>query len=113
MTEREIAQHLDEGKPPLALLPPAMVIGVAQVMAYGAKKYDLHNWRKGSTVNTFLGSALRHIVAYLDGENLDPESGVAHLAHAATNIGFVLQWIADGKLVDDRYRTLEKTGEAS
>lgn len=97
------ALHLDNGKPPLAMVPRALVEEVARVLQYGATKYELHNWRKGSTVITFLNSALRHIFRYLDGETYDGESGLNHLSHAACNLGFLLQWERDGVLEDNRY----------
>lgn len=98
------AKHLDEGKAPLALVPRALVVEVAKVLDYGAKKYEKHNWRKGSQAIRFANSALRHLFAWLDGESSDPESGLSHLSHAACNLGFLLQWQADGILEDDRYR---------
>lgn len=99
----EIAQHYDEGKPPLALLPPAGLREVAKVMAYGARKYGQWNWRKGNTYLNFCNSALRHIYAHLDEETVDPESECLHLAHAACNLLFMLQWMTDGNVTDDRY----------
>ena len=33
-----------------------------------------------------IGSALRHILAYVGGEKIDPEFGQTHLAHAACNL---------------------------
>lgn len=107
---REKAMHLDNDKPPIALVPKALVEGVADVLDYGASKYELHNWRKGSTAITFLNSTLRHIFKYLDGETCDTESGLNHLAHAACNLGFILQWEKDGILEDDRYRREKSNG---
>lgn len=98
------AEHKSNGKPPLALLPRAGLEGVAKVMAFGAQKYDMHNWRKGSDDIEFLNSTLRHIYKYLDGEDLDDESGEHHLSHAACDILFILQWIKDGILDDKRYK---------
>lgn len=98
------AQTRDDGKPPLALLPPEGIKQVALVQAYGAKKYALHDWRKGGLEATRITScALRHVYAWLDGETLDKESGLNHLSHAACRLMFLLQNIADGTVVDDRY----------
>ena len=33
-------------KPPLRLVPPALLLFVARVMGLGAKKYGAYNWRK-------------------------------------------------------------------
>jgi hypothetical protein len=93
----------DEGKPPLAYLPWSALDEVAMVQAYGHQKYgDFHNYRKGMEVGRNLSCAIRHIRAYMEGEDNDPESGRNHLAHAATRLLFTLQNIADNKQIDDR-----------
>lgn len=101
MTE---ANHDDSHKPPMAMLPGEPLRQVAAVMAMGAKKYGTHNWRKGSAWSRYISSTLRHIFAWLSGETNDPESGINHLAHAACNLLFVIEWQSSGKGEDDRYR---------
>jgi hypothetical protein len=99
----------DEGKPPLAYLPWAALDEVAMVQAYGHQKYgDFYNYRKGMEVGRSLSCAIRHIRAYMEGEDNDPESGRNHLAHAATRLLFTLQNIADGKQIDDRHNKQAK-----
>jgi hypothetical protein len=93
----------DDGKPPLAYLPWSALDEVAMVQAYGHQKYgDFYNYRKGMEVGRNLSCAIRHIRAYMEGEDNDPESGRNHLAHAATRLLFTLQNIADNKQIDDR-----------
>ncbi len=99
------AKTYDEGKPPLANLPPAGIRAVANVQAYGHKKYrNFNNYRKGMEVSRNLSCAMRHIMAFMDGENMDPESHESHLAHAACRLMFVLQNQHDGTMIDDRYK---------
>jgi hypothetical protein len=99
----------DDGKPPLAYLPWAALDEVAMVQAYGHQKYgDFYNYRKGMEVGRSLSCAIRHIRAYMEGEDDDPESGRNHLAHAATRLLFTLQNIADGKQIDDRHNKQAK-----
>lgn len=74
----------DASKPQLAYLPSRALEDVARVMDYGAAKYDRDNWRKCSQPLRMASAALRHIFARLRGERIDPESGLPHLAHAAT-----------------------------
>jgi hypothetical protein len=95
----------DTGKPPLANLPWAAIEGMSQVQAYGHQKYkDFNNYRKGMEVTRNLSCALRHIKEYLEGHDVDAESGEHPLAHAMCRIAFVLQNIDDGKAIDDRYK---------
>ena len=90
-------------KAPLAYLPASALIPVAQVMKNGADKYGRANWRRYSVKRTiYLEAALRHILADLDGENIDPESGLPHAAHAAAGLLILLDAQALGKCVDDR-----------
>jgi len=106
--------HFDEGKPPLANLPSALLYGVADVIAYGAQKYDMDNWRKGMSWMKLLNSTLRHVWAFIRGEDLDPESGKPHLAHAACDLGFLLEYAQTCPEKDDRYHRscdLEKRSE--
>ncbi len=103
-TTSQKAATYDEGKAPLATLPWAAVDAMAFVQAYGHKKYgDFYNYRKGMEVTRNLSCAIRHLRDYLNGIDLDSESGQSHLAHAMTRVAFVIQNIHDGKAIDDRY----------
>ncbi len=69
----------------------------------GRDKYGAANWAKGIQHSRLLGAALRHILAYNSGEDLDPESGITHVAHAACNLMFLL-WMQKHKPeLDDRW----------
>ncbi len=94
----------DNGKPSLALLPTEALEEIAKVMDFGAKKYDADNWRGGFTYRRVASSLLRHIFAWLKGEDLDPESGLSHLAHAGCNVLFLLTFVITKTGTDDRYK---------
>lgn len=102
---RPKALTYDEGKAPLAQLPWAAVEALSRVQLYGHTKYkDFNNYRKGMEVSRNLSCALRHIKEYLEGHDVDKESGESPLAHAMCRVSFVLQNLADGTAVDDRYK---------
>jgi hypothetical protein len=84
------AIRYNEGKPQISLVPPELIIGVAEVMMFGAKKYSRDNWKKGLSYEDCYDSCQRHLLAFINGEERDEESGLPHLAHAATNIAFML-----------------------
>lgn len=89
-------------KSPLRLVPPALLIGVAPVMALGAKKYGPYNWRESEVkLSVYLEAQLRHTLAALDGQFYDPESGEPHVAHTAAGSGIVMDAALLGKLVYD------------
>lgn len=95
----------DAAKPPLAHLPWGALDEVAMVQSYGHQKYgDFYNYKKGMEVSRNISCAIRHLRAYMNGEDNDPESARPHLAHAACRILFALQNIKDGKSIDDRFK---------
>ena len=82
----------DGEKPKMHLLPPKAINEVAKVLTFGAQKYDEENWRKLEDLQSrYSSGALRHIFAHLDSEDLDPESGLSHLAHAICCLLFKLE----------------------
>jgi hypothetical protein len=56
---------------------------LARVYGYGAMKYEPRNMEGGYPWSWSFSALCRHIWAFWRGENIDPESGYHHLAHAA------------------------------
>jgi hypothetical protein len=102
------ALKFDDGKPGMNLLSREALEQIALVMDFGKQKYDAHNWRKGFQWSRPLSAAIRHIMAFNDGEDKDPESGLSHLAHAACCIMFLLEFEKTHKDLDDRWKPAEK-----
>ena len=92
----------DAGKPRFGLLPPAALTAVVKVFTFGAKKYAAHNYLKSTTLGRYSDAALRHIFAWLGGEETDPESGEPHLAHAICCLLMLLELRSRGLGEDDR-----------
>lgn len=80
----------DSGKPRMDLLDAYAIEQLSLVLAFGAQKYDAHNWRKGISKSRLIAAALRHLFAYLRGEDKDPETGLSHAAHAMCCCMFLL-----------------------
>lgn len=93
----------DNGKPPLGLIPRQALEAEAQVMAFGANKYGRDNWRGGMDWTRLSDAALRHITAFVDGEDVDPETGLPHLAHARCCLAFLLAYSKLELGRDDRH----------
>lgn len=92
-----------EKKPAIHLVPPVAVTHMAKVMELGARKYGPYNWREKAVRSTvYVSAAMRHLAQYLDGEDLDPESGQPHVAHVAACMAILLDAIGLGNLIDDR-----------
>lgn len=80
----------DKGKLELSLVNPELVKAVAEVRMYGTEKYgDSENWRKVEP-KRYVDALYRRLLAYIEGNEVDEESGLSHLAHMACNISFLL-----------------------
>ena len=82
----------DQGKPHPSYVPVALIEGVMAVREYGNQKYhDPDNWKQVEP-ERYHQAMLRHILAaWNDPYKIDPESGLPHIAHVATNIAFLLE----------------------
>ncbi len=90
-------------KVPLHLVPVAGLIHEALAMKDGAAKYGPHNWREHEVLSTiYVAAAMRHIMAWFDGEELAEDSRVHHLGHAKACLGIILDAMENEKLKDDR-----------
>lgn len=100
----------DSTKNMLGLVPPSLMTFVGAVLTYGRHKYDAWNWQKvDGARDRYYDAALRHMNDYREAKLRAPggplhragvvslcsthdlESGLAHLAHAATCIAFLLE----------------------
>jgi hypothetical protein len=98
-------QKKDAGKLPLELLPTRPLEAVAAVLAFGAQKYRPNGWRAGIAYSRVYAAVLRHLWAWWRGEDSDSETGLPHLAHAACEIFFLLDYTlrpAGPGTLDDR-----------
>lgn len=81
----------DSGKLRYDLVPAGVLRQLAEVYTYGAKKYAADNWRAVDSLDKYYAALIRHLEAWRAGEALDGESGLKHLAHAMTNVSFLLE----------------------
>jgi len=73
------------------LIPLESVEEIVKVISFGAKKYAPNNWRKVKDGRErYYAALLRHLTAWRKGEDLDPESGLPHLAHIGCNVIFLM-----------------------
>lgn len=90
-------------KPPMHLLSPSAMQATACALGHGAAKYQPRNYRMaGINATTYVGAILRHAAAWNDGEDLDPESGLSHVAHVAACCDIILDSLSCGMMNDDR-----------
>ena len=88
--DKDQSAKADKGKLELSLVNPELVKAVAEVRMYGTEKYgDGENWRKVEP-KRYVDALYRHLLAYIEGDEVDEESGLSHLAHMACNLSFLL-----------------------
>lgn len=98
--------------PVFSVVPPTAVAHLAAVMRHGAwesmtrdgtRGYGPYNWRKdGIRTSVYVDAAMRHVMAYWDGEEMDRDSGLPHLAHAMATLAILLDAQDHGRVQDDR-----------
>jgi hypothetical protein len=98
------AMRANGGKPELSY---ALTFGealreMAKVCTYGASKYDRGNYLKGAPLSQSVDCLLRHLLAWWEGEDKDPESGHMHLAHVVWNALRLCQESIARPSLDDR-----------
>jgi hypothetical protein len=96
------ADRHNTGKIPLHLVPPDAINAIAKVLDFGSKKYALRNWEKGANYSVPYASLMRHLLAFWEGEDNDPESNLPHLYHVLMNAAMLVRYFEQHKDLDDR-----------
>lgn len=90
-------------KLPMHLWPETATMLGAMAFLEGGLKYGRMNWRAaGVKASIYYDALRRHINAWFEGEDVDPDSGLPHLAHALACIAIVVDAQAAGRFNDDR-----------
>jgi hypothetical protein len=85
-------RKFDSNKTEYGLLPPLALEEIAKVLTFGALKYERDNWQRvPDSKRRYFDALQRHIWAYKRGEQIDPESGLHHLAHAGCCLMFLYE----------------------
>lgn len=95
---------IGSNKLPLHLWPETATALGCLALLEGNLKYGRTNWRAaGVKSSIYFDACKRHLNAWFDeGEDIDLESGLPHLAHALACIAIIVDAKAAGKLTDDR-----------
>lgn len=88
----------------LGALDPASLMEVAKIAGFGAQKYERYNYLLGFSWSLSYDALQRHLHAFWNGEDVDEESGLFHLAHAAWQCLCLLSFSMRNLGTDDRYK---------
>lgn len=90
-------------KLPIHLFPTTAIATGTVAMLNGALKYGRSNFRAvGVRSSIYYDAARRHLDAWFEGEEVDPDDGVPHLGAALACIAILVDSLAAGNLNDDR-----------
>jgi len=104
MTEvEEKGTRHNQGKAKWGLVPQSALLPMVEVLEFGAQKYAAHNWMKGLSIVEICESMKRHLDAFMEKQDNDPESGLSHIGHIQCNALF-LSWMMENRPdLDDRF----------
>lgn len=96
VAEPDLGRKDDSKKIRYLLLPSKALQEVVRVLEFGASRYGVDNWKHVRNGHTrYLNAMLRHVWAYVGGEENDPDSGLHHLAHAVCCGLFLIEGVLD------------------
>lgn len=90
-------------KPPLSTIPCPVLFEIANAMLEGACKYRRHNYRiSGVRMSVYYDAAMRHLMRWWEGEDIDPDSGVHHISKAIAGLVIIRDAMMRDMAQDDR-----------
>lgn len=92
----------DKDKVDLSLVPLPVMEAMGRAFMFGAGKYGRYNYTQGFETHRLIAACLRHLGAWQEGEDLDPESGLSHLDHAITCLAMLIHCKYLGTTTDTR-----------
>ncbi len=85
-------RKFDNNKLEYGLLPPLALEETVKVLTFGAQKYERDNWQRvPDSKRRYFDALQRHVWAWKQGEQIDQESGLPHLAHAMCCLMFLYE----------------------
>jgi hypothetical protein len=90
-------------KVPLHLIPAPVQGELALALLEGSLKYGAFNYRvAGVRTSVYYDACRRHLDAYMEGEDTDPDSGLPHVVKAMACLCILRDADRQGMLNDDR-----------
>lgn len=90
-------------KAPMSTVSEPVMFEVGLAMLEGASKYGRHNYRAvGVRSSVYYDAFRRHVGAWWEGEDIDPDSGLSHITKAIATLVVLRDAMIQDKLTDDR-----------
>ena len=88
--------------PRFDLIPVRPLWELAEHYGRGAAKYEERNWERGYEWSLSFAAMMRHALQFWNGEDVDPETGSAHLAAVAFHAFALMEYGHTHPELDDR-----------
>ncbi|HOI55363.1 MAG TPA: DUF5664 domain-containing protein [Phycisphaerae bacterium] len=90
-------------KTPMSVAPMNVMMETGVAMLEGACKHGRHNYREcGARASVYLDGTMRHLAAWWEGKDIDPDSGLSHVTKAIASLVVLRDAMVQEVLVDDR-----------
>lgn len=90
-------------KPPIANVPLSVMSEVGMALAEGQWKYGGYNWRViGVRASVYWDATFRHLKAFWEGEDTDPDSQLSHVTKAISALTVLRDAMIQDNWTDDR-----------
>lgn len=90
-------------KVPFSTVPAPVIAEIGLGMLEGARKYGRHNYRiAGIRYSVYYDAAMRHLTAWWEGQDTDPDSGLSHITKALASLVVLRDAMMNDKATDDR-----------
>lgn len=90
-------------KAPLSTIPTQVLYEVGLAMLEGALKYSKFNYRvAGVRYSVYYDAVQRHLSAFNEGQDDDPDSGISHITKAIAGLMVLRDAMLNDKMTDDR-----------
>lgn len=96
----------------LSVVPANVLLELSVAMTEGAAKYGRHNWRTaGVRASVYYDAAMRHLMCWWEGEDIDPDSGLSHITKAIASLTVLRDAQMQGMYTNDRPRSSMHMGQ--
>jgi hypothetical protein len=92
-------------KVPASCVPAPVIAEIGLALLEGACKYGRHNYRiaeLGVRASVYYDATMRHLWAWWEGEDIDPDSGLSHVTKAIASLTVLRDAMIRGNVTDDR-----------
>ena len=90
-------------KAPMSTVPANVLAEIGVAMLEGSVKYGRHNYRAaGVRSSVYYDAVMRHLIAWWEGEDIDPDSNMSHITKALSCLTVLRDAQMQGMCTDDR-----------